>query len=320
MNKKIVQLGLLAIVTLMFVPTLAFAQYSKTLDDLRTVGDPTQLPGFDVSGQHSNAEIEPGAAEITSVGYYLIDTVKYVIGTIAFLLIIISSVRLITAGKDVDDAVTKQKEILKYSGVALMLVFLADPIVKQVFFGAQGEVFTTEAYAKQFASEGNNQIMAVIRFVEYFIATIAVLVAIVSGLAIIVSAGDEEARTKHIKHILYAVAGLILVGLSELIVKGIIFPQQGERLPDLVAASITIEKLTNYATSFIAFVSVAIAIYGGYLYIFGATNEENTQKAKKIIIGAVIGIVIALGAFAIVNTLLPAAEVSTAIQPPTGSL
>lgn len=320
MIKKILTIGFMAIVSVMLVPTLVFAQGNKALQDLRTVGDPTQLPGFDVSGQHANAAVEDGAAEITSVGYYLMDTVKYVIGTIAFFLIILSSIKLITAGKDVEDTVTKEKEMLKYSVMALALVMLADPLVKKVFFGVQGEVLTTETYAKQFASEGNNQIMGVVHTVEYFLATIAVLVIIISGLTILLGGGDEELRKKHIKHIVYAVGGLILIGLSELIVKGILFPQQGSRLPDLTAANLTIQTLTNYATSFIALISVAIAIYGGYLYVFAASDEGNSEKAKKIIIGAIIGIVVATGAFAVVNTLLPPPEVSQTTQPPTGSL
>lgn len=320
MIKKILKISLIAVVSAILVPALVFAQGNRALQDLRTVGDSTQLPGFDVAGQHANAAVEDGAAEITSVGYYLMDALKYVIGTIAFFLIIISSVKLITAGKDVEDAITKEKELLKYSVLALIIVIIADPFVKKVFFGVQGEVLTTATYAKQFANEGNTQIMAIIHAVEYMLAAVAVLVIIISGLTIIVSGSDEEVRKKHIKHILYAVGGLILVGLSELIVKGIIFPEQGSRLPDLIAARLTIQTLTNYATSFIAFVSIAIAIYGGYLYVFGATNEENTAKAKKIVVGAIVGIIIASGAFALVNTLLPPPEISEATQPPTGSL
>lgn len=320
MKNKILKISFLFLVGLMLMPTVVFGQYSKALEDLREVGDPTKLPGFDVSGQHANAAVEEGAAEITSVGLFMVDAVKYVIGTIAFFLVIISAVKLITAGKDIEDAVTKEKELLKYSAFAFVAVMVAEPFVKKVFFGVEGEVLTTETYAKEFATEGSNQIMGIINFVEFFIATIAVLMIIISGLTIILSAGEEETRTKHIKHIVYAVGGLILVGLSELLVKGIIFPQKGSSLPDLGVARLTIQNITNYATSFIAFISVAVAIYGGYLYVFGAANDENTQKAKKVILGAIIGIIIAMAAFAIVNTLLPPPEAIQTTQPPTGSL
>lgn len=320
MKKKFLKFGLLLLVSMCLVPTMAFAQYSKSIDDLRAVGDATKLPSFDVSGQHAQSSVESGATEITSVAYFLMDAVKYVIGTIAFFLIVLSSVRLITAGKDVEDVITKQKELLKYSIFALVAVMVADPLVKQVFFGTQGEVFTTETYAKQFAEAGNVQIMSIVRFAEYFVGTIAVLMVIYSGLSILLGGGEEETRTKHIKHILYSVAGLMLIGFSELIVRGILFPNQGSALPNLDTANLTIQNITNYATSFIAFLSIAIAVYGGYLYVMGATNEENTEKAKKIIVGAIIGIIIASGAFAIVNTLLPPPEATSTAQPPVGSL
>jgi len=47
-----------------------------------------------------------------------------------------------------------------------------------------------------------------------------------------------------------------------------------------------------------------ILFYGGYRYVMSAGNEEMNDKLKKTIIGAVIGLVLTMGAFAIVNTVI----------------
>lgn len=60
----------------------------------------------------------------------------------------------------------------------------------------------------------------------------------------------------------------------------------------------------NFFLGFLGIVAVIMVIYGGVLYVTAAGNQESIDKGKKIIMYAVIGIVIILLAFALVNTLL----------------
>ena len=60
----------------------------------------------------------------------------------------------------------------------------------------------------------------------------------------------------------------------------------------------------NFFLGFLGLVAVIMIIYGGVLYVTAAGNQENIDKGKKIIMYAVVGIVIILLAFALVNTLL----------------
>ncbi len=61
---------------------------------------------------------------------------------------------------------------------------------------------------------------------------------------------------------------------------------------------------TNFALPFIGALAIAAIVYAGFLYITSAGNNEQTEKAKKIIIWVVIGIIVIFSAYAIVNTLL----------------
>lgn len=65
--------------------------------------------------------------------------------------------------------------------------------------------------------------------------------------------------------------------------------------------------IINFALGFLGLLAVVMVIYGGFLYVSSAGNEENVNKAKKILLYAVIGIVVIVVSFALVNTLLRAA-------------
>jgi PKD repeat protein len=60
----------------------------------------------------------------------------------------------------------------------------------------------------------------------------------------------------------------------------------------------------NFALGFLGLLAVVMIIYGGFLYVSSAGETEGPDKAKKIILYAAIGILIILGSFAFVNTVL----------------
>ena len=63
-------------------------------------------------------------------------------------------------------------------------------------------------------------------------------------------------------------------------------------------------QVTNLLLGIAGIVSVIFIIIGGIQYATSAGNEQQVQKAKSTITNAVIGLVIAILAFAIVNYLL----------------
>ena len=65
-------------------------------------------------------------------------------------------------------------------------------------------------------------------------------------------------------------------------------------------------KIVNFALGFLGVIAVIMIIYGGFLYVTAAGADEKIQSAKKIIMYSVIGIIIILLSFAIVNTVLSA--------------
>lgn len=272
-------------------------------DIIRDIGEPTDLPSFEAGG-HADASIEPGAAGITSALLFTVDLFKYILATVAVVVIIASGIRLITAGKQIEEVSSQQKENIKYAGIGLIVIFMADELIRQVLFGESGEVFRSEADIQLAAERGVEQIRGLYNFLQFFVGAIAVFMIVFSGVRLIASAGNDEAITKTKKQLQWAIVGLILVGISELLVKRIIFPDAGASLPDVQAARALIRDITNFASSFIATVAIAFLMYGGVLYVTAAGREEQTTKAKKVVLGAIIGIFVALAAFALVNTFI----------------
>ncbi|QQR54922.1 PKD domain-containing protein [Candidatus Peregrinibacteria bacterium] len=77
-----------------------------------------------------------------------------------------------------------------------------------------------------------------------------------------------------------------------------------EALTENTNARDFIQSVVNFALSFVGLICVVTVIYGGLLYVTSRGDEEQTSKAKKAITYSVIGIVIIMGSFAFVNTIL----------------
>lgn len=67
---------------------------------------------------------------------------------------------------------------------------------------------------------------------------------------------------------------------------------------------VIVANIIRVILGFLGIIAVILIMYAGWLYTTSAGNEEKISQAKKILIGAVIGLVIALSAFAIASFIL----------------
>ena len=66
----------------------------------------------------------------------------------------------------------------------------------------------------------------------------------------------------------------------------------------------TLDTIINVVLGVLGLLAVVIIIYGGFMYTSSAGDATKTKKAKDAIMYGVIGLVIALLAYAIVNFVL----------------
>ncbi|MFA6305548.1 MAG: pilin [Candidatus Gracilibacteria bacterium] len=275
------------------------------INPLEKIGENTGLPSFNASGQHPDAPpdyAQPGVGTLTSPIFFALDMAKLALSGIAMIIIVVAAIKLISTTNEEDAG--KSKKTLIYAIVGMILIQLADIIVRKMFFGEQGEAFENIATTKLYAEQSVAQVRSVIGMVEAFLGIVAVLIIIIRGFTVMTSGGSEEELGKAKKHLLYAVAGLVIIMLSEVIIRGVIFPENGQALPDADVAKYIVVKIVNYAVGFISIIAFVVLFYAGYLYVTSAGNEEAGTKVKKIFTAAIIAIILAFGAFALVNTLI----------------
>ncbi len=87
---------------------------------------------------------------------------------------------------------------------------------------------------------------------------------------------------------------------------------QGTSFSRLTSSRDAFGFLTSFALSFIGMVAIIFLIYAGFVYITANGEQAKIDKAKKLIWGTVIGILIIFAVYAVVATLL---NISAAVNP-----
>lgn len=268
---------------------------------LREVGGQTKLPSYDAG--HASQNYQPGASQLTSIVYFVLDFFKYIFGGIAVLMLTVSGIKLIISGGAVSDVMSREKENLRFSLSGLIIILVADQIVRNVFFGQEGEVYRTGTDMQMAAEQGADLARGITGIIRVFIPSVAILYFVVAGVRLLLSMGNNEKLTKTKKQLAWAILGLAVAGLSEIVVFRIIFPDQGMRLPDTQEFSRLVVQITNFVSGFVSTIAVSMLIYAGYLYVT-SVGGAGLDKAKKVLTGAIIGLLIAMAAFGLVNTFI----------------
>lgn len=283
----------------------ALAAFVTPMSDVQSIGGQTGLNNFQI-GQHPDAPVDyqyKGVGVLGSTAYFLMDLFKYLMSGIALIMITVIAIKLIAGGSS-EETTTKAKKGLGVAVAGLVIIQLADVAVKKIFFGEHGEVLEDKTTAELFATEGKEEIRGIIGFVELALGAIAVLVIIINGVRIMASGTEEENRKKGLKNVAYAAGGLVLILLSELIVKGFVFPEQGSKMPSIGIGVSLFVIISNFIAGFIAVIAFVMLLYAGYIYVIAGGEDTSREKVKKLLLGAAIGILLALGAYAITNTLI----------------
>lgn len=302
--KKISAVILLSIMMFGMAQLANAAVYEEFLE---IAGETVELPSYQDDAHAGAYGDDVGLSGITSSIYYAIDFIKYGVGGIAVLFIVISAYRLIVAGKSSEEEITKQKVYLTWAVVGLLLIFMADTVVKEMFFGEEGEILTGDTdQTLEFAYNATKAVRGLYTMLEAFVGVVAVFMIAYEGFRMVSMAYNDEQVKKSKDHIFWSLIALFMIGISELIVKDILFkyePGIGVDI-DIVQGRLLLANIANFVSGLVGLISVGMLIYGGYMYVTGSINEENQNKAKKVIFGAIIGIIIAGAAFAITTTAI----------------
>lgn len=248
-------------------------------------------------------DADEGANVIVLAIQRFLDFFKLIVTPIAVLFSVIMGLRMVAAGNDNEEVQTQSKNFIKYAIEGLVIIFVADSAVN-VFFGSEGEIFINgQQGVEEFATRSSNLFKGIYGLVETVIGSIAVFMLIMAGLRYVGGSYSEDQIGKAKKQIQWSLVGLFVIGIAEFVVKDVLFDNQGRTL-GIEAAKTLLANLTNFVAGTMGTFSFIFLLYAGYLYVTAAQSEDNVEKAKKIIFSALVGIVIAISAYAITSTFV----------------
>jgi TRAP-type C4-dicarboxylate transport system permease small subunit len=123
----------------------------------------------------------------------------------------------------------------------------------------------------------------------------------------------------------FAVVAMLMFGVAVLLPAGDTFAQTSQveqGIKDIGGSNATplptvIKTIVNVLLYFIGILSVIMVIYGGFRYVTSAGDTSAVASAKNTILYAVVGIVVAVTAYAIVNFVIGAfTQQPAATDPP----
>lgn len=200
----------------------------------------------------------------------LLAAVLALVTVIAVAAIVVGGIQYITSAGDESKA-ERGKRTVMYAVIGLIIIGLATVIVAAVQ-----------------TADSSGLIVAITAFLQAVIALVGIIsvaAIVVGGIQYITSGGDESRAEKGKRTVLYAVIGLIIVGLATAIVAAVNSVDSG----GLIEA---IKAFLQAGLAMVGIVAVAAIVYGGVQYIASGGDEGKAERGKRAVLYAVIGLII----------------------------
>ncbi|KKU80017.1 MAG: hypothetical protein UY05_C0016G0004 [Candidatus Peregrinibacteria bacterium GW2011_GWA2_47_7] len=241
----------------------------------------------------------------------LADNVRFIIGAVATLMLVISAVKLVMAQGN-EEVFTKQQTSIVMGVMGLFIVGLAGELSDILSVEGGGFLKDGNTAIKQ-SRIFNRSVETILTFLKYIIGSIAVLFMIRSGLKLVIGGEDEEEITKAKKNVAWSLIGLFFILLATPLVNNVFFKIDTGSYPGIEGVRPQLDPqaglgeiigVTNFIVSFIAPFAILSLVAGGIMYIVARGEEQQVERAKKIIVWALLGIIVIYGAFGIVSTII----------------
>jgi hypothetical protein len=138
------------------------------------------------------------------------------------------------------------------------------------------------------------------------LGTLAIGSLFYAGFRFISAHGEEEAVTKAKNIFKWGFIGLIFVILADPLITKVFYPES-QQVTDAEAQEFTKQMVAvlKFLLTFLGILAFTALIVSGFLYITSFGDEEKHSTAKNIIISSIIGILLILSSFALINIFIP---------------
>lgn len=269
------------------------------------------LPTSESLGDVPDPEGE-GVQKAYNLVWELARNYRYIIGTVAILMMTVSGVKLVIQG-DNEEVATKQKTNLTWGLAGLVLIAIGGPIAE--ILDLQDGGFLSDEYEISYrASLFDSQVKIIITFIKYLVGGTAVLFMIRSGAKLVTAGETDDVLNAEKKTLINSGVALVLIILSDVVINQVLFKvtepdtstygQQAIVELDTARGVQEIVGITNFIVTWASPIAVLALIVGAVMYVTAFGEEDQVGKAKKIIFNSVLALVIIYGAFALVSTFI----------------
>lgn len=238
---------------------------------------------------------------------------QYLLGGIALVVMGVSAFKMLSSVGD-EESIKNARKAIVWAALGLIIAGSSALLVDKVFAPeaalVEGEVITAQ-FAEILQSGQSQARILVLNYVKYFqtfVGAGAMLMLFLAGFKMISAAGNEEIITKQRKMITWIFLGLAVILISEGFVNVFLPEVSGEikfaSSKAIESFSSQIGGFTNFLLTFSSALAVLSLIVGAVYISTAVANPEQSEKGKKIILAAALGLIVTISAFALVHTVL----------------
>ncbi len=221
-----------------------------------------------------------------------------VLGTLAVLYLFVLGAKFIMARGDTE-RLSQLKEQFAWIILGLAVISVAEFIGYEVFDPSGGnDILGKGESVKNF----DDKVKSIVRYFEYAAGGLILVNALISGYSLIMDGEEEDSISKEKQFIKSFLMGTAFILLAEVIVRVLTLKDGIEGSVKIAVGEIA--GLVNFSLSFIGVIAVAMLVMAGLYYVISFGDEDQTGRAKKMILASVAGIVIAFSAYTIIRFLI----------------
>lgn len=257
-----------------------------------------------IGGQDTQSDLR------TILSENFVSLLNFVIGSVAILFLVITGVKMIFSKGSADQSEKYKKEFL-WVFVGLVVISAAEFIAFEIF----DPVDPTREGGRDILTGGasfaalTTIASEIKRYFQYIVIGFIVIQGGITGynLALASGSSDDDLENEK-KFVTSAGFGILLILLSELVVS--VFSLQGVNPADantgagVEASAVVIDQVVgiiNYLLTLFGIVGVLLLVWAAVYYITSFGNEDQMNRAKRLILTAVVGLVVVASSFALMN-------------------
>jgi hypothetical protein len=258
-----------------------------------------------------------GQTDGTGVKNILIQVFKNLgiaVFVLAALLVFVATIQLLVSKNNGEEDFATWVNTLIWGMAGLLLISIAYTVIREL----ETRVLSQPSISGQTAyNTVINIVYPLLNFIRYLAGTVFFIGAVYSFYTIVTAGGGEETFEKGKKIFIGSVLGFVTMMMAEPIVRMAygggncwgnrifgISTNCTNRIFDTYGVLWTIARIIVFLNSFIALTVIIMIIYAGFLVLTWSGDEEKSDKAKKTITYAIIGIVILIFSYVLYRFMI----------------